>query len=347
MPPTSSPRIDAHAHLPLPVDTALAYLEAWGVERVMNICVAHTSLGGLDAQRGWYRALSAAYPDRFAWATSFPLEGFGSANWAETAISVLSADLAESPGRAAGVKVWKNVGMELRDPVTGEWVFLDDPRFEPVLAYIEQTGVPLLTHQAEPIAAWLPLDPRNPHYGYYSVAKQWHWHGRTDVPTHARILAGRDAVLARFPKLRLVGLHLGSHEHDLGEVAARLERFPQYTVDTGARLGDLAVHAERDRDGLVDFLCRYQDRVMWGIDWVLGRPVSGMTPDEQLKLRDALARRHDLEWRFFATDEALTIAGREVRGLALPAEVLARITCDNARQTYWGAGEKVVVSPSA
>lgn len=325
--------VEGHAHLPWDTDDVVSVLDGWGIDAVMNICVDHANLGGLEAQRGWYSTLKRRLPDRFAWATSFSLEGFGTPEWAEGAVRSVLEDYAS--GGAAGCKVWKNIGMELRDPATGDWVFVDDGRFAPVFEALERAGKPLLTHIAEPIAAWSPLDPRNPHYGYYSVAKQWHWHGRSDVPTHDRLIASRDALLERYPRLPLVGLHLGSQEHDLSAVAHRLERFPQYMIDLGARLGDMLVHADTDRAGLIAFFTRFRERIIWGVDWVLTRSVSSMTPDERARLRDAMARRYDLERRFYATDEPVSAYGRDVRGLRLPDDVLARITRDNARHLYW------------
>src|SRR4051812_17891856 len=99
------PIVDGHAHLPL--DTAEA--QAWMGSRelsVVNICVASSELGGLDAQREWYRKLHAAMPGRFAWVTSFD-----PAAPADEAIAQLKADFAAG---ACACKVWKNVGMEMR-----------------------------------------------------------------------------------------------------------------------------------------------------------------------------------------------------------------------------------------
>ncbi len=326
--------IDAHGHVPLDIPDAADWWREFGLSAATNICVAHDDLGGLAAQRSWYRALAEQSPDRWAWATSFSLEHFGRAGWAESAIASITADYT-GPGRAAGCKVWKNVGMELRDPETGEWVFADDARFDPVFRWLEQQGRPLLMHIAEPVQAWRELDLRDPHYSYFSRATKWHWYGRTDVPSHERLIASRDAVVKRYPSLPVVGLHFGSQEHDLAAVAERLERSPNYFVDTAARFGDLLVHAERDRDGLIAFFERYQERVLWGVDFVLTRPVSRYTPEEKAALRKSMAAQYDLERRFLSTTEALAAEGRAVRGLGLRGRVLEKVVRDNARRLYW------------
>lgn len=326
--------IDAHAHLPLPPDDrAVRLLGQWGIGGVVNICVDHGSLGGLDAQRQWYGALRRAFPDRFAWVTSFSLAGFGTAGWAERAVEQLRLDL---DAGACGVKVWKNVGMELRDPATGDWVYVDDPRFDPVFRYLESRGTPLLTHIAEPIAAWSPLDPRNPHYGYYSHAKQWHWFGRTDVPSHDRLIASRDALLERYPKLPLVGLHLGSQEHDLSAVAERLRRYPQYRVDTGGRIGDMAVHAAERPGVLREFLREFAGRVFWGVDWVITKPWTELPDEQQARQAEAIGRHYALERRFYETTNALTVGPVATVGLGLSGELLEMLRWKAAWGFYFG-----------
>jgi hypothetical protein len=320
--------IDAHAHLPLDVEVGLP------VERVVNICVDHRDLGGLEAQRDWYRGLVRGDGRRWGWVTSFSLDGFGSTGWADREVARLDADLAAG---ACGVKVWKNVGMELKDDA-GNWVFVDDARFSPVFEFLAGRRAKLLMHQAEPIAAWLPLDPGNPHFGYYSTASKWHWHGRTDVPSHAHLIAARDHIIERYPEMTVIGLHLGSQEHDLPAVEERLARWENYHVDTAARLGDLAVACHNDRDGLIRFFERWKDRVLWGVDWVLTQPLGTLPVEKQGGVVQGLLRHYEVERKFFATDETQRIAGREVRGLALPESVLAPLTRGNALRLYFPGG---------
>src|SRR5436309_10505520 len=103
---TPFPAIDAHSHLPLDDDVSRGISESLGL-RVINICVDSAELGGLDAQRGWYRALVLKHPGTFSWCTSFSLEGFGEAGWADRAIARLEEDFAAG---AIACKFWKNLG---------------------------------------------------------------------------------------------------------------------------------------------------------------------------------------------------------------------------------------------
>ena len=117
---------------------------------------------------------------------------------------------ARSPKGAIGVKVYKSLGMELRS-ASGAYLLPDDPAFEPVFAGLEARGTTVYAHIAEPIAAWLPLDPKNPDYDYYQTNPAWHVHGRPGVPTKEAILAARDRAPGEAPEAALRGLPPRQH----------------------------------------------------------------------------------------------------------------------------------------
>ena len=89
---------------------------------------------------------------------------------------------------AKGVKVWKDIGMEVRD-ARGEPVQIDHPRFQPIWDFLAEQRVPVLAHIAEPLAAWRPLDPENPHFGYYSANPRYHAYLHPEIPRHEAIIA--------------------------------------------------------------------------------------------------------------------------------------------------------------
>jgi predicted TIM-barrel fold metal-dependent hydrolase len=301
--------------------------------KVVNVCVAEGDMGRLADQRKWYRGLAGRRGDRFAWITSFSIEGFGTAGWADRANAQIDGDLA-GVGRAVGCKVWKNVGMDLRDPASGGFVFVDDVRFAPIFEHLAARGCPALMHIGEPLACWRPLDPASPHYGYYKSCPQWHWYGRSDVPSHEQLMAARDRVLERHPGLQVIGAHYGSHEYDVADVARRLDRYANFTVDTSARTGDIAMQTRHDRETVRRFFIRYADRVLWGVDWVFSQPASTMGAGERQGAAEALRRTYDTERRFFTTDAELPIGGKPVRGLDLPADVVQKLMSANAQRIY-------------
>lgn len=322
-------RIDSHIHFMAAEDEA-AWLQAMGV-KLMNICI-----GGLD-RTGWreheagpYSRLASRAPEQFAWCTSFRSPGPDEPGreYARQVIAGLEQDFAAG---AVACKIWKNIGMEDMDR-HGRRRMVDDPIFQPILAYLEQTGRTCLMHIGEPYACWQPLTPTSPHYSYYRQHPQWHMHGRTDIPSHGQLMAARDRILARHPRLRVIGAHLGSLEYDLAEIARRLDQFANFAVDTSGRLADLAW---QDTGLVRRFLEHYQDRVLWGTDLTL--TTNGSTsPLQRNAARDQFLAWYDLEWRYFATTQRVNVAGRECQGLGLPVDILRKLFIDNARRWYPG-----------
>jgi predicted TIM-barrel fold metal-dependent hydrolase len=225
---------------------------------------------------------------------------------------------------AVGVKICKGIGMELKSKA-GKYLMPDDPVFEPIFDHIEAQNKTLYAHIAEPMAAWLPLDPSNPDSGFYAEKTQrfWYMYGHPDRPSKAAILAARDHMLQRHPNLRVVGCHLGSMEEDVDDIAKRLDLYPNFVVDTAARVDDLML---QPREKVRAFLIKYQDRVLYGSDLELV-PELGKPAEQLPDWEEAYAR----EWTYYATADTITTnEGRTVQGLALPESVLRKIYHDNA-----------------
>lgn len=300
-------RIDAHAHA-APPPVAFREMLDWLKIRIVNVTLVDPLAPGFDKpepQSSMAAGISAKSGGRIAWAAPFDPAGFESAGWPEGEKRRLAADFARG---AVAVKMYKNIGLHLKS-ASGQYVLPDDPAFAPVLDAIAASGVTLFTHLAEPRSSWLPLDAADPHYGYYKANPDWHMFQHPERPRWEAIIAARDRMLAAHPKLRVIGCHLGSMEHDVDEVARRLDRYPNLAVDTAARLADLK---RQPRDKVRAFMIRYQDRVLWGTDAL------------ELKWDDpagAIARweaAYQREWQFFSGD------------LALPAPVLRKIFRENA-----------------
>ena len=266
---------------------------------------------------------SKASGGRLAWASTFDARGFESPDFTERTIARLRKSFDDG---AIGVKIWKNIGMAIRAK-SGAYLLPDDPSLLPVYEAIQNADRTLVAHLAEPDGAWLPLDDKNPELPYYSKNPQWHMLGKGTPPKEA-ILTARDRVLARYPKLRLVGCHLGSDEDHLDRLARRLDSYPNFAVDTAARI---RYFARGDRDQVREFLTRYQDRILYATDFGL----RDASPEDGAK---ALLTRHNRDWDFFSGDTMMDYEGRPTRGLALPDAVLRKIFRENARRWLPGIG---------
>jgi hypothetical protein len=311
-------RIDSHIHIHRNAPALLAGLKAadW---RGLDIVVCPASGDEAFDLEEKLRATLKVQRDSagtLGWASTFDARGFESPDFAERTIARLRQTFADG---AIGVKIWKNIGMSIKAK-SGAYLLPDDPALLPIYEAIQQAGLTLVAHLAEPDGAWLPLDAKNPEFTYYSNNPQWHMFGKRGAPIKDDILKARDRLLARYPKLRVVGCHLGSDEDDLARLAKRLDAFPNFAVDTAARVRYLA---RGDRESVQQFLTRYQDRILYATDFSLraGDPAAAAR---------SLQATHDRDWDFFSGEEMMEYAGHQTRGLALPDRILRKIFRENA-----------------
>jgi predicted TIM-barrel fold metal-dependent hydrolase len=180
-----------------------------------------------------------------------------------------------------------------------------------------------MAHQAEPDVAWGPPDPADPSWSYYQENPQWYLGDKQGFPSKITILAARDHVLESNPKLRVVGVHLGSMEKSLETIAKDLDKYHNFAIDTAARMDYLMLMPP---DKVRAFLTKYQDRVLYGTD--LDLLADAKVPETLKDWESTYAR----DWKFLATDQALEFNGRQIRGLNLPPAIVKKIFHDNAKR---------------
>ena len=249
--------------------------------------------------------------------TTFDPFQFNQADFAQAAVQKLNRDFDNG---AVAVKIWKNVGMELKDS-GGHYVLPDSPAFEPILQDIERHNRSLIAHLAEPDEAWQPPDPKALDYSYYKQNPTWYMYRKPGAPAKTEILAARDRLLAENPGLRVVGAHLGSLEDDLDTLGKRLDKYPNFAVDTAARVPHLVVQPS---DQVRAFILKYQDRILYATDLEF---LKDQSPE------DAIAewqQQYARDWRYFATNDGFDYDGHQVHGLGLPQEILRKLYHSNA-----------------
>jgi len=330
------PKIDAHAHLrPTTVaqrEAFAAFLEKHNFEW-LDICTGGMNWARLKAQIAAAGEAHRSAPARIAWATSFDISNWASPDWEQAARTTIAEGFKQG---AVAVKVWKDVGMVLKDK-DGRYVMIDDARFDPLLEAIASQGHPLVAHLGEPRNCWLPVEQMTVQSdrNYFSKNPQYHGYLHPEVPGYEKQVAARDAMLERHPRLKVVGCHLGSLEYDVDELAKRLDRYPNFAVDLAARLVHLQI---QPRDTVRAFVLKYQDRLIYGTDSDFGGG-DGAAESTGRALTD-LAAMYRSEATWLATDQAVEVprarAGFTSRGLALPASVLRKIYFENAKKWYPG-----------
>jgi predicted TIM-barrel fold metal-dependent hydrolase len=323
-------KIDAHVHVHGRADRFMAQAIADGF-RLLTINVDSPDHPPIREQQLAAVSLRERYPGRVAFAATFSVERFESPDWSATALQQIDDALAHG---AVGVKMWKNIGMTLRD-ADGSYVMPDNPRLEPLIARLARDHIVLLGHQAEPRNCWLPLAQMTVRSDreYFSEHPQYYMHEHPEMPTQEAILAARDRMLSAHPELRFDGVHLASLEWDVDRVAGFLDRFPNAEVDMAARLVHLEYQSANDRQKVRRFLIRYQDRILYGSDAAYGPKEADATEIAALHA-DWLQ-----DWRFLVTSERMRSDDFDAgfRGLRLPRTVVDKIYRRNAERLFVNA----------
>ena len=266
------------------------------------------------------------FPKQINYATTISVKNFNEANWQKETIAYLKKSFAQG---AVGVKVWKNIGMELKDR-QGNFVMIDNPKFDPVLDFISKNKITLLSHQGEPKNCWLPLEQMTVagDQRYYTKNPQYHMYLHPEYPSYEEQMKARDHMLAKHPNLKVVSVHLASLEWSVDEIAKRLDKYPNLAVDMAARIPHLHNQAATDWQKVHDFFIKYQDRILYGSDITITKennnPTGTMQNAHSTWLRD---------WKFFTTDEKLSNNNNiTFKGLRLPRTVVDKIYCKNAER---------------
>jgi predicted TIM-barrel fold metal-dependent hydrolase len=314
------PVVDVHNHLGRwlardgwmidDVDALIALMDACSVEAIVN----------LDGR--WGDELTAnverydrAHPGRFA--------TFCHVDWSLLAepggVERAKASLDDSVARGAcGLKVWKDLGLWVRD-ADGTVILPDDPRVVEVISHAGALGLTVLIHTADPIAFFEPLDRHNERLDELASVPEW-WFGDRDVhPSFDRLLDAHAALVLACPGTTFIGAHAGCAAEDLDRVERLLASAPNYTIDTAGRMAELGRQPRR----FARLVAAHPHQVLFGTDIY---PAS----DEQYRLHYRFFESDD---EGFAYDPGSGIPGQgrwDVSALALDRSLLEGVYRGNA-----------------
>jgi hypothetical protein len=225
----------------------------------------------------------------------------------------LRADLSAG---ARGLKVWKPLGLTVRD-VHGNLVAPNDPRLDELWSTAGELGVPVLIHVADPVAFFRPLDRFNERYEELRAHPEWHFHG-PQFPTFDSLMESLADLVSRHRGTTFIGAHVGCYSENLDWVSNLLRRCPNLYVDIAARLAELGRVPHRARQFFLD----HADRILFGTDF------------------PPAVEMYRLHWRFLeSSDEYFPYwlgdgpspQGRwMIGGVDLPDDVLKQVHHDNA-----------------
>ena len=257
------------------------------------------------------------YPDRLVTFCQLDWNALAEPRGVETLESSLRRSAASG---ARGIKVWKNLGLHVREK-TGQLILPDDERVVHLMRVAGELGLPVLIHTADPKAFFEPADEHNERIDELIEQPDWWFGDRGRFPSFLRLLGAHTALVLACPDTQFIGAHVGCAAEDLPLVESLLARADNYSIDIAGRMAELGRQPRAFR-ALVE---RFPDRILFGTD-----------------IYPATSEQYRLHFRFLETaDEAFAYApespippqGRwTVSGLALAARELSAIYRDNARR---------------
>lgn len=337
VPRAKYPVIDIHTHLSwsakaekgvdlsgerkflAPPEELLAVMDRKNLRALTNLTGGYGK--GLEEAIAKY---DKAHPGRFYTFTNPIYERFKDPNYPK-----LQAQAIEDAHKAGarGLKILKTLGLYLRENLTtGSLVHIDDPRFDPMWDACGRLNMPVAIHVSDPVAFFKPTDRFNERYEELSNHPDWSFYGR-DFPSNEQLLEARNRVFARHPKTQFITLHVGNFAENLENVGQNLDRFPNMSVDIGARIGELGRQPRTSRK----FFEKYQDRILFGTD---ATPHGDQFPQQVYN-----EKLYEIYFRFLETEDeyfnyapaAVPPQGRwEIYGIGLPDAILRKVYNGNA-----------------
>ncbi len=318
-------KFDSHVHFNKEDTTFLTQAKADNFQ-LLTINVDTEYYPPITEQRKIGYELIKKFPDRISFATTFSVKDWGSDEWQKQTLDYLQQSFEQG---AIAVKLWKNIGMGLKDK-DGKFIMIDDPRFDPVLDFIAKNRKTLIGHFGEPRNCWLPVEKMTVGNDkrYFTAHPEYHMYLHPENPSYEDQVKARDHMLEKHPDLTFVGAHLGSLEWNVDELARRLDKYPNMAVDMAARISHLQHQAVSRRKKVRDFMVKYQDRLIYATDL----SVEGTRIPAE---RNSGAHNTWLnDWKFFVTDAKMKVphGDGEFMGLKLPKNVIDKIFYTNAQK---------------
>ncbi len=323
-------KIDSHVHIGAD-DGVFEEQAADDNFLLVTLNVDHGDSANLRRQFSLASLSAQKYPGRvfFGPAFLFDTTGWGKDEWSKKVISQLDKDIS-TPG-VITVKIWKNIGMTLRDR-EGNFIMVDDQGIKPVIEFIKGKGLPITGHLGEPKNCWLPLNEMtvSSDSSYFAEHPQYHMFLHPEYPSYEDQIRARDNMLEANPGLTFIGCHLGSLEWNVDSLTDRLDKYPNMAVDMSARICHLQYQSSENRERVRDFCIKYQDRLLYGTD--LGYSGSRDTEASRRYIHETWLD----DWKYFVTDEEMTsdLFKEKFKGLKLPKDVIDKIYYENAVKWY-------------
>jgi hypothetical protein len=257
------------------------------------------------------------HPHRFSTFCHLDWSAFGEPR--PTARLIASLERSKAAG-ARGIKVWKDLGLHVRD-ANGHLVKPDDRRLIPVWQAAGDLDLPICIHTADPVAFFEPLDRFNERLDELGEVPEWWFGDRTKYPTFETLMKSLERAVGSAPNTSFMGAHVGCYAENLGWVDRMLSTYDNFTVDIGGRLGEIG----RQPRAFRQLVMNHPDKVIFGTDCF---PVDAATYALHFRFLES-EDEHFPYW----PGEGLAPQGRwHISAVGLPRPILTKIYAGNAQK---------------
>ncbi len=325
---TDVPKADVHVHIRTDRDAFAKQAQIDEFQLVNIVVDGAGTWQGVKEQFHYAIFQQREHPDIFRTITAFSVEDFLDSDWVDRCKVWMDSCFEQG---ALGVKVWKNIGMVLKDR-DGQNVMLDDLRFDPLFDHIIAQERMVVGHLGEPLNCWLPLEEMttNNDKNYFRNHPEYHMYRHPELPSYKDQMEARDRRLDKHPNLVFMGAHMASIEWNVDTLAQWLDRYPNATIDLAARMGQVFYQAKQDWERVRQFFVKYADRIMYATD------MGDRGSDEAEQLRKKVHETWMRDWQFFTTNQEMEsdLIDGHFKGIHLPKEAVDQIYYKTAKRIF-------------
>jgi predicted TIM-barrel fold metal-dependent hydrolase len=186
---------------------------------------------------------------------------------------------------------------------------LDGAAFEPLYAYLEDNGIPVMNHVGDPKNFWDgDAAPE--------IAKQYGWTYDASYVHPEQYFREVTNVFTRYPRLRMILSHFFFLSVDGPRLAAFLDRFENAYIDITPGT-EMYIDFSNEPQKWNEFFTRYQDRIIFGTD-------NGFFGE--------ICYEIDAVRTFLETTNEFGAWDMRIRGIGLDEQVLRKIYYDNFKK---------------
>ena len=129
---------------------------------------------------------------------------------------------------AGGLKVWKDLGLSVRD-ADNKFVLPDDARLDALWDAAGRLGIPVAIHTADPLAFFDPVNNSNERLEQLLAHPEWSYHSPI-YPKFEQLIKSLENVVAAHRLTTFIGLHVGCYAENLEWVSRMLDRYGRNAV---------------------------------------------------------------------------------------------------------------------